>query len=144
MFEHLKNLMEDAVSFGWEPAKQAHKAILTSLESGTFTWTDKLKMAEKRRSAINRASQARDTNPPNRRSAQGRFQGRFQSGSNSGSKSVVGKKIIKLCAYFNNNVCSKRSDHEEGNVFYKHICQHCFSNDHTIKECGFLTNTTHI
>jgi hypothetical protein len=98
MFEHLKNLMEDAVSFGWEPVKQAHKAILMSLESGTFTWTDELKMAEKRRSAINRASQVRDTNPPNRSGAQGSFQGRFQSGSNNGSKSVVGKKII-ICGY---------------------------------------------
>jgi hypothetical protein len=66
--------------------KQAHKAILTSLESGTFTWTDELKMAEKRRSAINRASQVRETPQINKNGSQGRFQGRMQQGQNNGAK----------------------------------------------------------
>jgi hypothetical protein len=142
MFDHLKNLMEDAVFFGWEPVKQAHKAILTSLESGTFTWTDELKMAEKRRSAINRASQVRETPPLNKNGSQGRFQGSFQQSQNNGSRNVVGKKLIKPCAYYNSNVCSKRSDHEGGNIFYRHICSNCFSPEHTVKECGFLSSTT--
>jgi hypothetical protein len=57
MMSHLRNLMEDAVFHGWEPVKQAHSVILSSLESGAFTWADELRMAEKRRSAIARASQ---------------------------------------------------------------------------------------
>jgi hypothetical protein len=42
MFDHLKNLMEAGVFFGWEPVKQAHKAILTSLESGNSKWRKKV------------------------------------------------------------------------------------------------------
>jgi hypothetical protein len=68
---------------------------------------------------------------------QGRGQGKSFSNRAGG---VMGKKLVKPCVYFNNNSCSKRGDHEETNVFYKHVCSHCFAGDHSVKECSFLTN----
>jgi hypothetical protein len=142
MYDHLRNLMEFAVFFGWEAVKCAHLVILTSLKSGAFTWADELKMAEKRRSALNRASQVRDNPSVSKNNSQGWFQGKSQFNPNMGSKNVVGKKLIKPCAYFNNNVCSKKNDHEEGNILYRHICTGCFAPDHSVKECPFWRNTT--
>jgi hypothetical protein len=39
----------------------------------------------------------------------------------SNSRFNKGKKLIKACMYFNNGVCNKSSDHDEGNLFYRHI-----------------------
>jgi hypothetical protein len=61
MMSHMRNLMEDAVFHGWEPVKQAHADILTSIESGEFSWCDEIEMAERRRSAINRATKVKDS-----------------------------------------------------------------------------------
>jgi hypothetical protein len=136
MMAHFRTLMEDAVSHGWEAVKYAHKDILMRLEMGEFTWYDELTMAEKRRSALTRASKPKDSvsaNYSNRGFSQGRGNGK-QYGARSGNK-----KLVKSCVYYNNNVCSKKGDHEEANVFYRHNCSHCMAVDHTIKECGFLT-----
>jgi hypothetical protein len=144
MMAHLRNLMDDAEYHGWEPVKASHDVILTSMESGAFTWADELQMSEKRRSAIARASKVKDTPvPPSR--PQFRQQFNCSQGVNGGnfsrSASVLGKKVIKTCMYFNNNVCSKRGDHDEGTVFYRHVCSHCMASEHTVKECPFLWNT---
>jgi hypothetical protein len=56
MLSHLRNLMEDAVFHRWYTIKQAHSTILSCLETGEITWTDEFAMADKRRSAITRAS----------------------------------------------------------------------------------------
>jgi hypothetical protein len=64
MLSHLRNLMEDAVSHGWEAVKAAHLVILTSLEAGTFNWADEYRMSDKRRSAITRASKEASVAPP--------------------------------------------------------------------------------
>jgi hypothetical protein len=143
MMSHLRTLMEDAVYHGWEAVKRAHMTILTCLESGEFTWFHELQMAEKRRSALNRAATIKDnfTNSGYSKyvgQGQGRGQGKSFSNRAGG---VIGKKLVKPCVYFNNNSCSKRGDHEENNVFYKHVCSHCFGADHCVKECNFLTNT---
>jgi hypothetical protein len=62
MMTYLRNLLEDAVYHVWEPVKEAHSSKLTSLETGAFTWSDKIQMAQRCRSAINRASKV--NNPP--------------------------------------------------------------------------------
>jgi hypothetical protein len=152
MMSHMRNLMEDAVFHGWEPVKQAHSDILSSLESGEFAWCDEIDMAERRRSAINRATKGvKDSgvfpNGNNRQGTQSRAQVRntFNStnsnGNGSNSRFNRGKKLFKACMYFNNGVCNKHSDHDEGNVFYRHICSHCMSPEHVVKECNFLTPT---
>jgi hypothetical protein len=145
MMNHLKNLMEDAVFYGWEVVKQAHSVILTSLETGSLRWDQEFEMAERRRSAIIRASKGLDSNVysassnSNKGNGQNRFQNRqqFAGSGNSRNQSNMGKKVIKPCLYFNNNVCAKKGDHEENNVVYRHICNHCWANDHIIKECPF-------
>jgi hypothetical protein len=137
--------MEDAVFHGWEPVKQAHSVILSSLESRAFTW-DELKMAKKRRSAITRTSQQVNIGQSSGSSfvqnskvtGQGRWQGK--PSNNSGPWASNGKKIIKSCLYFNNNICAKKDDHDEGNIFFKHNCSHCMATDHTVKECSFLNS----
>jgi hypothetical protein len=150
MMSHMRNLMEDAVFHGWEPVKQAHADILTSLESGEFSWCDEIEMAERRRSAINRATKVKDSSVFSsgnfRQGAPSRGQGRqtFGSGNSniSNSRFNKGKKLIKACVYFNNSACSKHSDHDEGNIFYRHICSHCMSPDHVVRKCNFLTSST--
>jgi hypothetical protein len=142
MMTHFRTLMEDAVSHGWEAVKQAHKDILIRLEMGEFTWYDELTMAEKRRSALTRASKPKDnvvSTYGSRGFGQGRGQGRQAGGVRPFPNG--GKKLIKSCIYYNNNVCNKKGDHEEANVFYRHNCSHCMATDHTVKECNFLTTT---
>jgi hypothetical protein len=145
MLSHLCNLMEDAVFHGWETIKQAHSVILTYLETGEITWADEYALADKRRSAITRASrsaQPQSSGSQNKTFQQGNSnrQGRqhFNSGGFSNRAGGVGKKLIKPCLYHNNGVCSKKADHEEGNVFYRHICTQCMAADHTVKQCPFL------
>jgi hypothetical protein len=107
---------------------------------GEFTWYDELTMAEKRRSALTRASKPKDivrASYSNRGFSQGRRNGKQSGGARSGP--MGNKKLVKSCIYYNNNVCSKKGDHEEANVFYRHNYSHCMAVDHTVKECGFLT-----
>jgi hypothetical protein len=150
MMNHMRNLMEDAVFHGWEPVKQAHSDILSALESGEFSWCDELDIAERRRSAINRATKVKENNVFGngnfRQGAQPRGQSRqaFHNSGNSGvqnSRLGRGKKLIKPCVYFNNGACNKHGDHDEGNVFYRHICSHCMSNEHVVRDCSFLVTT---
>jgi hypothetical protein len=143
MLVHLRNLMEDAVFHCWDTIKQAHSTILSCLETGEITWTDEFAMADKRRSAITRASrpaQSQNFNTRSRQFQQGNHQNRqqFNSGSVSNKAGGVIKKLFKPCVYYNNGVCSKKSDHDEGNVFYRHICSHCMASDHVVKQCNFL------
>jgi hypothetical protein len=150
MMNHIRNLMEDAVFHGWEPVKQAHSDVLTALESGEFSWGDELDMAERRRSAINWATKVKDNSVfglnNNRQGAQARGQNRQPFSNNNGnggtnSRFSRGKKLKKACVYYNNGACNKSTDHDEGNVFYRHICSHCISTEHVVRECHFLTNT---
>jgi hypothetical protein len=145
MMNHLKNLMEDAVFYGWEVIKEAHSVILTSLETGAISWDKEFEMAEKRRSAINRASTGHDSSNSysgngNKGSGQNRFSNRQQSsGSYSArNQNSISKKVIKPCLYHNNKVCAKKGDHEEGNLVYRHVCNYCWSTDHIVKGCPFL------
>jgi hypothetical protein len=39
--------------------------------------------------------------------------------------------------YFNNGACNKHGDHDEGYVFYRHICSHCMSTEHVVRDCSF-------
>jgi hypothetical protein len=152
MMSHMRNLMEDAVFHGWEPVKQAHADILSSLESGEFSWCDEIEMAERRCSAINRATKVKDSSvfPSGnfRQGAPPRGQNRPSFGNSNGNSNVSnarfnkGRKLIKACVYFNNGACNKHSDHDEGNVYYRHICLHCMSPDHVVRECNFLTSST--
>jgi hypothetical protein len=97
-------------------------------------------MAEKHRSAINRASKGQDSSfsyggNGNKGSCQNWFSNRQQfSGSYSArNQNSVSKKVIKPCLYYNNKVCAKKGDHVEGNLVYKHLCNNCWSTDHTVK-----------
>jgi hypothetical protein len=135
--------MEDAVFHGWDTIKQAHSTILSCLEMGELTWTDEFAMADKQRSAITRASrpaQPQNFNTGNRQFQQGNRQNRqqFNNGGVSHKAGGVSKKLFKPCVYYNNGVCSKKSDHDEGNVFYRHICSNCMATDHVVKQCSFL------
>jgi hypothetical protein len=100
MLSHLRNLMEDAVFHGWDTIKQAHKTVLSYLEAGEITWADEYAMADKRRSAITRASrpcQVLGGSSQNRQFSQ--FNGNRQSRQQF---SKPGKKLIKPCVYYNN------------------------------------------
>jgi hypothetical protein len=142
MLQHLQNLMQDAQFSGFETAKYAHGMILSHLERGRYTWRDVLMMSEVRRSVITamgtqqRESPSASIFPQPRAGRQSSVQ---SSGGNNynnfNSKSV--KKLPKICAYFNNKVCSHKGDHETNGTFYVHACKVCYR-DHTEKECGFL------
>jgi hypothetical protein len=130
--------MEDAVSHGWEAVKAAHSVILTSLEAGTFTWADEYRMSDKRRSAITRASKEASVAPPVSASKFSNSRGQGRQGQSGQRNFASGKKSVKPCIYFNNGACSKRGDHEEINVIYRHACSYCMSGEHVRKDCSFL------
>jgi hypothetical protein len=145
---HLKNLMEDAVFYGWEVVKEAHSVILTSLETGAITWDQEFEMADKRMSAINRASKGHDSSVTysgngNRGSSQNWFMNRQQATGSYGARNQnsISKKVIKPCLYHNNNVCAKKGDHEEGNLVYRQVCNNCWSTEHIVKGCPFLQSS---
>jgi hypothetical protein len=143
MLAHLRNLMEDAVFHGWDTIKQAHSTILSYLETGEITWSDEYALADKRRSAITRASRPAKSQASgfqNKKFQQnnGNRQNRQQFNNGGFTSRNVSKKLVKPCLYHNNGVCSKKADHEEANVFYRHICTQCMAPDHTVKQCPFL------
>jgi hypothetical protein len=136
--------MEDAVFHGWDTIKQAHSVILSYLETGEITWSDEYALADKRRSAITRASRPAQSQAFGFQSKQfqqsnGNWQNRQQFNSGGFTSKSVSKKLVKPCLYHNNSVCSKKADHEEGgNMFYRHICTQRMAPDHTVKQCPFL------
>jgi hypothetical protein len=142
MLQHLQNLMQDGQFSGFETAKYAHGMILSHLERGRYTWRDVLMMLEVRWSVITAmGSQHREPAsaslfPQHRPVRQNSVQSNSVNNSNS-SNVKSGKKFPKICAYFNNKVCSHKGDHESNGTFYVHACKVCYR-DHAKKDCGFL------
>jgi hypothetical protein len=143
MLVHLQNLMQDAQFSGFEAAKYAHGMILSQLERGRFTWADTLAMSEVRRSAINAKStelmNSVQAASASRVSKQGFVQSSSGPVSNNNSNQTFkgGRKMPKLCAYFNSKTCSHKGDHETNGILYVHSCKVCYR-DHPEKECNFL------
>jgi hypothetical protein len=142
MLQHLQNLMQDAQFSGFETAKYAHGMILSHLERGRYTWRDVLMMSEVRRSVI--TAMGTQQREPASASLFSQHRGNRQNAgqssniNNSNNSSVKNsKKLPKICAYFNNKVCTHRGDHETNGVYYVHACKICYR-DHSEKECGFL------
>jgi hypothetical protein len=52
MLSHFRSLIRDDQGHGFDIIKSAHGLVLDSIEQGEFFWTDELKLAECRRSAI--------------------------------------------------------------------------------------------
>jgi hypothetical protein len=52
MLEHFRELFHDAQFYGWEAVNYAHATILSTLEYGSLTWFDTLRMADIRRSGL--------------------------------------------------------------------------------------------
>jgi hypothetical protein len=142
MLSHLQNLMQDAHFSGFEAAKYAHGMILSQLERGRYTWFDTLVMSEFRRSAVNaKSTELREmaaAQAASSRTRQGFVQNSVSSG-NSVNKSMAknSKRFPKICAYYNNKVCSHKGDHETNGIMYIHTCKTCFR-DHSEKDCDFL------
>jgi hypothetical protein len=94
-------------------------------------------MSEFRRSAVNAKSTERREMAAARaassRSRQGFVQNSFSNVNQNVGKNL--KKIPKICAYYNNKVCSHKGDHETNGIMYIHTCKTCFR-DHSEKDCN--------
>jgi hypothetical protein len=108
MLTHLQYLMQDAQFSGFEAAKYAHGMILSQLERGRYTWFDTLVMSEFRRSAVNaKSTEHREMAAAQAASScsrQGFVQNSFSNVNQNVGKNS--KKFPKICAYYNNKVCS--------------------------------------
>ena len=52
MLKHLRELMVDAVIYGWEPVRAFHAVSLQQLENGRAEWGDEEKKLEFRRTLV--------------------------------------------------------------------------------------------
>jgi hypothetical protein len=142
MLAHFRSLMRDAQAHGWEAIRNAHGVVLDSIERGEFDWTDEVKVAECRSMMTNQMiSGVRYQQFPEFREPWAPQQN-FQS-SNGGSSRLLNKsqrQSIKVCDFYNKGVCSHRSDHRNGSVYWRHVCRACSASDHVEKDCSFLFN----
>jgi hypothetical protein len=146
MLTHFRALMRDAQGHGWELTRAAHGVVLDCIERGEFDWSDELKVAECRRSAIttklnillkqHHTGEFRDNLRFNNNNA-------YQGGaSNNRQSNKTSRPLIKICDFYNKGVCSHRADHRNGNVYWRHVCRSCSSPDHIDRECSFLSSIT--
>jgi hypothetical protein len=102
--------------------------VLSCEERDKFTWADTERMSEERRSALaSRVSKEREGHlaptvkdrPPD-----------ASRGSNSRS---MGKKVVKICTYYNNGSCPHSGHHEISNTRWRHACKECLEVGHVDK-----------
>jgi hypothetical protein len=107
-------------------------------------------MAEERRSALVASSVPlrehpvallpRDTRPPrqNQYNHYGNSNGSGNGNRNSGSSysASSGRKVSKICMFFNNGTCPHPSHHDNGNIRWRHVCKECFESGHAVRECS--------
>jgi hypothetical protein len=144
MLSHFRSLMRDAQGHGFYVVKIVHGVVLDSIEQGEFFWTDDLKLAECRQSAI--TNQVTSSKPQSHSYKSGRGNKvNFSSGGSRGNGPRVnakGKPTVRSCDFYNRGVCSHRNDHQNGNIYWRHVCSVCSSQDHVERECSFLMSVT--
>lgn len=103
MIDYFLKLAQDACDVNWPVARGANAVIYSTLEQGRVEWDQVAEIDRLRMLYTQRSSVAENTS----------------KGSN--------EKRRVICFNFNNNKCTKASDHDKDGVTYRHICRFCFS-----------------
>jgi hypothetical protein len=150
MLAHYRAVFRDANNHGFEAAKWSSGVVLSLLEKGKLTWDQSYHMAEERRSALVASSvplrehpaapQPRDTRPSRQNQynyyGNGSVNANGNRSSNSSYSANSGRKVSKICMFFNNGTCPHPSHHDNGNTRWRHVCKECFESGHAVRDCG--------
>jgi hypothetical protein len=148
MLALLRATLRDAAYHGFEAARYSYGCILSMMEDGSLSWADSTRIAEERRSALI----ARGTVVPAREvfpSSGSRRGFGGNAGKGSDSKFVKNNNnpnspgaFPRPCVFWNNGVCTQRTDHQTGGILWKHVCRRCLESSHTDKECPLMSTGT--
>jgi hypothetical protein len=156
MIAHLENLFKDAQYYGFPACMAAHSEILSDMEEDIYTWLDIQRLADNRRSNTQLfasdfpqevknfsggqgAARQRQSGGQYRQSGVSGMSGTYSGTSAQGSSNFKNKnKPVKACALYNNRQCRYAEDHESSNTFWRHVCAHCFKEDHLDDVCPLL------
>ena len=100
MLCHLKELMEDAIQYGWPSVRNYHGILLHQFELNKITWMDTAEIQKLRRRYVHQPV------PFNR----------------------VPKGPL-FCLSFQEHKCTQAKDHDSSRGFVKHICAYCLKNN---------------
>jgi hypothetical protein len=93
--------MHDAQGHGWEAVRNAHGAVLDSIELGEFYWTDEFKVADCRGSAITNQAKAASYEMREARTDTTSFSSNA-GGNNRNSRG--GKPMVRNCDFYNRGI----------------------------------------
>jgi hypothetical protein len=155
MIVHLEILFKDAQYYGFPACMAAHSEILSDMEEDIYTWLDIQWLADNRRSNTQlfasdfpqevknfsggQGARQRQSWGQYRQSGVSGMSGTYSGTSAQGSSNFKNKnKPVKACALYNNRQCRYAEDHESSNTFWRHVCAHCFKEDHLDDVCPLL------
>ena len=107
MKQHLQDLMQDAMEYGWDNARAYHGLLLQQFEMNRLTWQDTPAIELLRRTYAQRAPSAQ---PPTKPAA--------------GKEKVAGAGTL-YCAAYQLGSCQQTGDHSSPRGFVRHICAYC-------------------
>ena len=107
MFDHLANLMEDALDFSCNSAKAFDAILQTNIEADRLSWTETEKIDSFRRAH-----------------AQRHITGKLTSASHSVAKKPKISKCKRniFCKNFLEGICKYLTHHRTAGYFYRHFC----------------------
>lgn len=104
MLNHLQELMEDAVTYGWESVRNYHSIILQHMEMKRIGWRDTEAIQKLRRTYAMQTPMDK-----------------FKMDSTARRQT----KGPMFCLSFQSNKCNESTDHASSRGFVKHICAYC-------------------
>jgi hypothetical protein len=139
MLSHYRAVFRDAQNHGFAVARWSNGVVLSMLEKGKLRWDETYKMAEERRSALVLVSSPhKDPESllaPPKPHKPSRQVNEYQGNKFSNNKSC-GKRVTKICQFFNNGSCPHSSHYDNGLTRWHHVCRECGEPGHTIRECA--------
>jgi hypothetical protein len=139
MVPHYRAVYRDAQNHGFAAARWSNGVVLSMLEKGKLRWDETYKMAEERRSALVSVSSPHkepdSTILPLKSQKVSRQFNEYQGNKSSNVNRNGGKKVTKICQFFNNGSCPHSSHHDNGLTRWRHVCRECWEPGHTIREC---------
>ena len=130
---YFRTLCEDISDYNWGLVREAHKAVLLSIEKGNLDPNDLQTMEIKRKSALERAYRHQGPipiNPDNLPGPSPKPTGSSKSPFSSSSSAAPGL-LLRICKHYNEGRCSFEKEQQKGAYLWTHICGFCW---HRLKQ----------
>ena len=131
---YFRTLCEDISDYNWPLVREAHKAVLLSIEKGALDPNDLQTMEIKRKSALERAYRHQGPIPVSNSDfmAASTSKANFNNKpSNQSASSSAPGLLLRICKHFNEGKCSFDKEHQKGAYLWTHICGFCW---HRLKQ----------